>query len=153
MVTMTECGYYAPGSTAADFRKLTPMVLMRALERAGTVVCEPMAAVSLEIPAGAAGAVLPVLARLGAVVLGAVPNGEISAIEVTVAAARVQELRRQLPGLTGGEGVLESGFGGYRPVSGSPPVRRRTAASPLNRERYLADLAGRASQSAGSVRS
>jgi ribosomal protection tetracycline resistance protein len=153
MVTMTECGYYAPGSTAADFRKLTPMVLMRALERAGTVVCEPMAAVSLEIPAGAAGAVLPVLARLGAVVLGAVPNGEISAIEVTVAAARVQELRRQLPGLTGGEGVLESGFGGYRPVSGSPPVRRRTAPSPLNRERYLADLAGRASQSAGSVRS
>jgi ribosomal protection tetracycline resistance protein len=153
MVTMTECGYYAPGSTAADFRKLTPMVLMRALERAGTVVCEPMAAVSLEIPAGAAGAVLPVLARLGAVVLGAAPNGEISAIEATVAAGRVQELRRQLPGLTGGEGVLESGFGGYRPVSGSPPVRRRTAPSPLNRERYLADLAGRASQSAGSVRS
>jgi ribosomal protection tetracycline resistance protein len=152
-VTMTECGYYAPGSTAADFRKLTPMVLMRAVERAGTMVCEPMAAVNLEIPAGAAGAVLPVLARLGAVVLGAAPKGEISAIEATVAAARVQELRRQLPGLTGGEGVLESGFGGYRPASGSPPVRRRTAPSPLNRERYLAHLAGRASQSAGSVRS
>jgi hypothetical protein len=31
--------------------------------------------------------------------------------------------------------VVESGFGGYRPVSGSPPVRRR------------------ASESAGSVRS
>ena len=29
-VTMTECGYYAPGSTAADFRRLTPMVLMGA---------------------------------------------------------------------------------------------------------------------------
>jgi ribosomal protection tetracycline resistance protein len=128
-VTMTECGYYAPGSTAADFRKLTPMVLMRALERAGTVVCEPMAAVSLEIPAGAAGAVLPVLARLGAEVQGASPNGDIAAIEATVAAARVRELRRQLPGLTGGEGVLESAFGGYRPVSGSPPVRRRASQS------------------------
>jgi ribosomal protection tetracycline resistance protein len=151
-VTMTECGYYAPGSTAADFRKLTPMVLMRALERAGTMVCEPMAAVSLEIPAGAAGAVLPALARLGGVVLGALPNGDISAIEATVAAARVQELRRQLPGLTGGEGVLESGFGGYRPVSGPPPVRRRTAPSPLNRDRYLAHLAGRASESAARVR-
>ena len=134
-VTMTECGYYAPGSTAADFRRLTPMVLMRALERAGTVVCEPMAAVSLEVPAGSAGAVLPVLARMGAEVLSALPSGDIAAIEATVAAARLQELRRQLPGLTGGEGVVESAFGGYRPVSGPPPVRRR------------------ASQSAGSVRS
>ena len=34
-VTMTECGYYAPGSTAADFRRLTPMVLMRALGAGG----------------------------------------------------------------------------------------------------------------------
>ena len=134
-VTMTECGYYAPGSTAADFRRLTPMVLMRALERAGTVVCEPMAAVSLEVPAGSAGAVLPVLARMGAEVLSALPSGDIAAIEATVAAARLQELRRQLPGLTGGEGVVESAFGGYRPVSGPPPVRRR------------------ASKSAGSVRS
>jgi ribosomal protection tetracycline resistance protein len=76
-----------------------------------------------------------VLARLGAEVQGASPNGDIAAIEATVAAARVRELRRQLPGLTGGEGVVESAFGGYRPVSGPPPVRRR------------------ASQSAGSVRS
>jgi hypothetical protein len=30
-----------PLSTAADFRKLTPLVLMQALKRAGTVVCEP----------------------------------------------------------------------------------------------------------------
>ena len=65
-VTMTECGYYAPGSTAADFRKLTPMVLMRALERAGTMVCEPMAAVSLEIPRPARRAQsCPALARPG----------------------------------------------------------------------------------------
>ena len=50
VVTMVECGYSIPDgppsrrgppSTAADFRKLTPLVLRQALERARTVVCEP----------------------------------------------------------------------------------------------------------------
>jgi ribosomal protection tetracycline resistance protein len=53
------------------------------------------------------------------------PRGELSALETTLPASRVQELRRQLPGLTGGEGVLESEFAGYQPVTGDPPVRRR----------------------------
>jgi len=129
-----ECGYYAPGSTAADFRKLTPMVLMRALERAGTVVCEPIAAVSLEIPAGAAGAVLPVLARLRRRRAGRFAERRDLCDRGHGRGGSRAGAAAQLPGLTGGEGVLESGFGGYRPVSGSPPGRRRTAPSPLNRE-------------------
>jgi ribosomal protection tetracycline resistance protein len=40
--------------------------------------------------------------------------------------------------LTGGEGVLESAFAGYRPVAGAPPTRRRTSADPLNSAEYLA---------------
>ena len=36
------------------------------------------------------------------------------------------------------------GWGGYRPVTGPPPARRRTLADPLNREEYLMQLAGRA---------
>jgi hypothetical protein len=50
----TDCGYRAPGTTAADFRKLTPLVLMQALEQAGTVVCEPTVRVVWvpEIPVG-----------------------------------------------------------------------------------------------------
>jgi ribosomal protection tetracycline resistance protein len=38
-------------------------------------------------------------------------------------AARADDLQRQLPGLTGGEGVLESSFAGYQPVSGDQPTR------------------------------
>ena len=33
------------------------------------------------------------------------------------------ELQRELPRLTRGEGVLESSFAGYRPVSGEQPTR------------------------------
>ena len=134
-VTMIKCNYSSPDgppatrgplSTAADFRKLTPLVLMLALERAGTVVCEPIVRVSLEIPAGTIGAVLTVLARMGAAVQTQSLQGDLSTIETMLPVARVQALQRQLPGLTGGEGVLESRFGGYQPVIGEPPTRQRT---------------------------
>ncbi|MBA3332345.1 MAG: hypothetical protein H0T39_15985, partial [Actinobacteria bacterium] len=111
-------------STAADFRKLTPLVLMRALERAGTAVCEPIVRVSLEIPTETVGAVLSIVARLGAVAQTPSLRGQLSTIETVLPAARVQELQRQLPALTGGEGVLESDFDGYQPVSGAAPTRR-----------------------------
>jgi ribosomal protection tetracycline resistance protein len=133
-VTMTECGYYVgdgtakkvlptPRSTAADFRKLTPLVLAQALASAGTVVCEPMASARLEAPAGRLGAVLSALARLGAAVDTPLPRGDLAVIDAVLPSARVQPLRQQLPGLTGGEGVLETDFGGYRPVHGRVPVR------------------------------
>jgi ribosomal protection tetracycline resistance protein len=136
-VTMTDSGYSSPGSTAGDFRKLTPLVLMRALERAGTEVCEPMVRVTLEIPTDTVGAVLAVLARLGAAVQTPSQRGELSTIETVLPAGRAQDLQRQLPGLTGGEGVLESDFGGYQPVGGAAPSRQRTTADPLNRKEYL----------------
>jgi len=142
-VTMTDCGYRAPGSKAADFRKLTPLVLMRALERAGTEVCEPLVRVSLEIPTDAVGAVLPRLARLGAAVQTPSLQGKLSTVETVLPADRVHDLQRHLPALTGGEGVLESSFGGYQPVSGAAPNRRRTTANPLNRDEYLLHLVRR----------
>ena len=44
-------------STAGDFRKLTPLVLMQALLDAGTEVCEPVEELELEIPEDTFGAV------------------------------------------------------------------------------------------------
>jgi ribosomal protection tetracycline resistance protein len=135
VVTMTKCTYSVPDgppsrrgplSTAADFRKLTPIVVMRALEQAGTVVCEPVVRVSLEIPTDAIGAVMPALGRLGAAVETPSLQGKLCTIETTVPVARVHDLQRRLPGLTRGEGVLESSFEGYEPVSGDPPTRRPT---------------------------
>src|ERR671917_578386 len=54
-VTMTDCDYHAPprrwpGTTASDFRLLTPLVLMDALKQASTVVCKPIHRYYLEIP-------------------------------------------------------------------------------------------------------
>jgi ribosomal protection tetracycline resistance protein len=159
VITMINCGYSVadgppskrgPTSTPADFRNLTPMVLMRALDQAGTEVCEPTLKVSLEIPVWAISAVLTALGRLGAAVKHQSVRGELTTIETVVPAARVQDLQRQLPGLTAGEGVLESTFDGYRPVrgdprrgpppGGQPPLRPRTLADPRHREKYLISL-------------
>ena len=152
LVTMTRCTYSIPDgppsrrgppSTAADFRKLTPLVVMQALVRAGTVVCEPVLRVTLELPVAAIGAVLAALAQLGASSQAQSLRGELATIETVVAAARVPELQRQLPGLTAGEGVLESDFDGYQAVTGTPPTRTRTTPNPLNRSEYLMHLARR----------
>jgi ribosomal protection tetracycline resistance protein len=151
-VTMTRCTYSSPDgsaatrgplSTAADFRKLTPIVLMHALEEAKTVVCEPVVRARLEIPAGTIGAVLPAVARLGGELGPPSARGPLATVEATMPAARAHDLQRQLPGLTGGEGVLESDFAGYQPASGHPPTRRRTTPNPLNRDEYLLHLARR----------
>jgi ribosomal protection tetracycline resistance protein len=119
-VTMFDCAYISPSTTAAHFRKLTPLVLMAALNQAGTLVCEPMIRVSLEIPAETTGSVLAAVARLGGSAGTPVLRGDLGPLTVVrtlLPAARAQDLQRQLPGLTSGEGVAETSFGGYRPLA------------------------------------
>ncbi|MFB7508094.1 GTP-binding protein, partial [Streptomyces broussonetiae] len=152
-VTMTHCGYSprqshahqgfdkSMSSTGYDFRGLTPLVLTEALRRAGTVVHEPVHRFRLEAPADTLGALLPVLARLGAVpeATGALAAGAV--LEGTVPAARVHELEQRLPGLTRGEGELETAFDHYAPVArGAVPERPRTDHNPLHRKEYLLNV-------------
>jgi ribosomal protection tetracycline resistance protein len=152
VVTMTQSNYSSPDgpqstrgplSAAADFRKLTPIVLMQALAAGGTVVCEPTVRAELEVPTAAIGGLLPALARLGAAFETPSPRGEVSTVTAVLPATRADDLQRQLPELTGGEGVLESSFAGYRPVGGDPPTRSRTSPNPLNVREYVAHLEGR----------
>jgi ribosomal protection tetracycline resistance protein len=150
VVTMNRCMYSVPDgppsrrgplSTAADFRKLTPLVLMRALHAAGTSVCEPVVRGELEVPAASIGAVTAALGRLAASIETQSLRGDLATIETVLSAARAQELLRELSKLTGGEGVLEASFAGYEPVSGERPTRKRATANPLTREEYLLSLA------------
>ncbi|MGW1094494.1 GTP-binding protein [Streptomyces sp. NPDC002455] len=148
-VTMTHSGYWprqshshaafdkSMSSTAGDFRHLTPLVLMDALRRAGTTVYEPMHRFRAEIPADSLGPLVPVLARLRAVPGPPETRDGVCVVEGVVPAARVHELQQLLPGMTRGEGVLESAFEDYRPVDGPAPHRSRTDRDPLNRKEYL----------------
>ena len=149
VVTVTKIAYSladgppsrrGPMPTARDLKKLVPLVLVQALEQAGSVVCEPVFRIAAEVPAETIGAMLAALGRLGAGATTPTPRGELSVLEATLPASLVQELRGRLPGLTGGEGVLDAEFAGYRPVSGEPPTRRRLTPDPRNVEEYLAQV-------------
>ena len=69
-------------------------------------------------------------------------RGDLATLEVILPAGRAHDLQRQLPGLTSGEGVLDSSFAGYQPVTGEQPTRQRTAPDPRNLDEYLMRLAG-----------
>ncbi|NUW41792.1 elongation factor G [Nonomuraea rhodomycinica] len=142
-VTLTRSGYVSPASTARDFRLLTPLVLMSALRRAGTVVCEPVHRFHLEVPADTVAQAVAVLGRLRAVHGGTAWRGAWCELEGDIPAAEIHRLERQVPALTRGEGVLETSFDRYRPVRGPAPVRRRHGRDPLDREQYLLHVARR----------
>ena len=143
-VTMTESGYASPATSAADFRRLTQLVLTTALDRAGTWVCEPLSDLALEMPSVAAPGVLGALGRLGGRVTGQFSANGVTKASAVLPVARVRTLQHQLPGLSMGEGVLETRPGGYQPVGGeNPPRRERSGPSPLDRDAWLASLARR----------
>jgi ribosomal protection tetracycline resistance protein len=130
-------------STGADFRGLTPLVVMSALRRAGTVVCEPIHRFNLEFPADTLGSIWPVLTRLRAVPSAPVLRGSSGTLEGEVPMAHMHELQLELRAQTRGEGVLESAFDRYEPVRGAIPTRPRTDLNPLDRKGYLLRVARR----------
>ena len=143
VVKLIDCGYRAPGTSAADFRKLTPLVLFAALDRADTHVCEPILRVRVETPSPTTSAVLGALITLGGDSPTPSQSGAMTVIDAALPAARLSELQRQLASLSGGEGVVESTFAGYEPVLGEVPTRRRVNPNALNRDEYLSCLARR----------
>ncbi|HEY3723043.1 MAG TPA: translation factor GTPase family protein [Acidimicrobiia bacterium] len=150
-VTMYDCGYQAPprrwpGTTLSDYRLLTPLVLMAALQQAGTIVCEPVLDVHLELPSDVLGPIFSTLVELGAQPRSPEVRGTTCALDAELRSARLHDLQSRLPDLTRGEGVLESSFAGYRPVRGAPPSRPRTDHNPLDRADYLRRLKGIALQ-------
>ena len=147
-VTVIRTGYRAPSSTAADFRGLTPVVLHRALHRAGTRLCEPCLSFEAEVPAPVLSAVLGRLAVLGADVGGSAERGSSWLVSGLLPARRWSELSTALPALTHGEGALWSRPGPDRPLRTPAPDRPRADGNPLNYQEYLRFLSSRRPMSA-----
>lgn len=141
VVTMFDSGYRRTGSTMSDFRRLTPLVLADALRQAGVVVCEPMTSIRVDGPAASGHRIAGVIVGAGGRIFGQHSERGRMTIVALVQAGRVHEVQNRIPGLTGGEGVFESTFAGYHPVTADPPPsRRRMRPNPFNRTLYLAAL-------------
>ncbi len=114
-VTVFECGYSSPTSNARDFRKLTEVVLAAAIRDAGTIVCEPVQRFRIDAPESSLAGLLRALARLRATPEQPTIEGEWLTLQGEITADAVPSLRRQLHGLTHGEGVLDVEFSRYAP--------------------------------------
>ncbi|MEO7399046.1 MAG: GTP-binding protein, partial [Ilumatobacteraceae bacterium] len=154
-VTMSSSGYLPRqshahatfdknmSSIAMDFRLLTPLVLIEALRNAGTIVHEPVHRFRLDAPAATLGTVVRALTSFGATPGTPEHRDSWVVIRGLVPAARLAQLRQQLPGLTGGEGSIESTFDSHRPINGPVPERHRPEPNPLDRHNYLRQIANR----------
>jgi len=130
VVTLVDCWYSladgppsrrGPLSMPSDFRGLASHVLAHALAAAGTVVCEPILRIRIDVPAASLGAVMAAARRLDATLDQPTSHDDTATLEGELAAVRLSSLQRQLPGLTRGEGVIESSFAGYRPAVSAVP--------------------------------
>src|SRR6185503_18571072 len=103
--------------STVDFRKATALVLGTALRQAGVVVCEPMTSLRIEAPVESGKGITGVILNAGGRILGQHSGDAKTTIVAFVQAGRVHEVQNRIPGLTGGEGVVETQFAGFHPVT------------------------------------
>jgi ribosomal protection tetracycline resistance protein len=125
------------GSTAADFRNLTPLVLMEALSQAGTAVYEPINQFELTVPVKSISKTLFKLSTSNAVFEQPVLHNDTFLLTGTLPVATTEDLKRELHSFTEGEGVFLAKPGGFSKIEGTFPTRKRADYNPLNRKDYL----------------
>jgi ribosomal protection tetracycline resistance protein len=135
-VILTHTGF-CPVSTAADFRKLTPLVLMDALSHAGTAVYEPLNQFELSAPVHAISKAMFRLAALQAVFEKPIMREGTFLLTGTLPVATTEEFKRSLHSFTEGEGVLLTKPSGYLKIENGFPTRKRADYNPLNRKDYM----------------
>ena len=125
------------GSTAGDFRNLTPLVLMEALSQAGTDVYEPINQFELSVPVHAISTAMFKLSQLRAVYEQPILENDTFILRGMLPVETTEEFRRELPAFTEGMGVFMAQPAGFLKREGDIPTRKRMDYNPLNRKEYL----------------
>jgi ribosomal protection tetracycline resistance protein len=139
-VTLTACEYDSANTTARDFRALVPLVLMTALQQAGTTSFEPVSTFELDLPMATLSANLVALLTAGARVDDPVYRAGAYLLTGLLPTSAVYDVESRIPSLTLGEGVLVTRPHSYRPARTAVPERRRRGLDPRHRRTYLADI-------------
>ena len=121
VVTLIESDYTSPGTTAADLRKLTPLVVRAAVGRGRD--CRLRADPALPPGRGQRQPDVrswPCWPGTGRSRSRPTVDGAWFTVEGDIPAAEVHRLQRQLHAATHGEGVLEVRFDRYEPALATP---------------------------------
>ncbi|MDM5189027.1 TetM/TetW/TetO/TetS family tetracycline resistance ribosomal protection protein [Bacillus sp. DX4.1] len=137
IVTLTHTGYASPVTTAGDFRKLVPLVLMDALVRAGTNVYEPINEFELIVPANTISKTMYKLSALQAVFTEPILHKDSFLLTGTLPMAETENFKKRLHSFTEGEGLFITKPYGFNKIETDFPTRKRADFNPLNRKDYL----------------
>ncbi|GHO46132.1 elongation factor G [Ktedonospora formicarum] len=136
-IFLTHTGYSSPITTASDFRKLVPLVLMDSLAQAGTVVHEPLNQFELHVPGPALSQAMFRLSALQATFDTPSLRGDTFLLTGTLPVATTEEFQRSLHSFTEGEGIFLTTPSGFKKIEGAFPTRKRADFNPLNRKDYM----------------
>ena len=142
-VTVTDCGYASPATSAADYRRLTELVMATALDRAGTWVCEPLADLALEMPTSTAPASW---GRSGASAAASRGSSRPTASRRRAPCWPWRASGRSstsCPACRWGRGSSSRVSTATSRSASDPPRRTRSTPSPLDRDAWLASLTKR----------
>lgn len=138
-VTFTASEYNSVDSTPSDFRDVTPMVLMEALEKAKTELLEPYYEFELRVPQNAGSRALADLQKMRAVIRESVIIGSDFAVRGVVPVDASKYYALQVAAYTEGSGRFFTKFYGYEKATCDPQQHwQRKRIDPLNKKQYLA---------------
>lgn len=113
IVTLTHTGYASPVTTASDFRKLTPLVLMDALKQAETCVFEPLNEFELTVPEHAISTAMYKLAAIPATFAEPILHNDSYHLTGSLPIAKTENFKRMLHSFTEGEGIFTTKPGDF----------------------------------------
>lgn len=141
--TLEAALYDSVSSTPADYRQLAPMAVLTALERAGTLLLEPLLAFELELPEELAARALYDVAQMRGRVLESGGRGGFFYCSGEVPLDSSKTYGVELAAYTKGRGSFTVRQIGFTPHEGDPSACVNRNWSPLNVEKYLLRRQGR----------
>lgn len=137
-VTMTYSDYDSVTSTPAEFRNLTPMVLMEALDKAQTELLEPLYEFQLKANKNVCGKALSDLQKLRATFDSPVINGDEVFIKGLIPVDTSKKYKIQIAAYTAGKGVFLTKFHGFQKIPIKlGKIKEKSKIDPLNKQMYL----------------
>lgn len=137
-VTFIYSRYDSVTSTPAAFRNLTPMVLMEALDKAGTNLLEPLYEFHMKFSKDVCCKVISDLIRFRATFDNPMESGEEIFLHGLIPANTSKKYKLTLASYTEGKGVLVLRFHSFREIPlNLGAVRKKSRIDPLNKDTYI----------------
>lgn len=130
--------YNSVSSTPADFRNLTPMVLMEALDNAKTDLLEPYYEFELKVPKDVSGRAMSDLEKMRALFDESDVNGDEFIVKGLIPVDASKNYNLELASYTEGKGIFYTRLYGYKKdLLNLGKCRKKTMVDPLNKKLYL----------------